>query len=235
MGLSSRAVTGGHRRILVVEDERKVADFLRQGLEEEGYTVEVVSDGATAGEMITGGSSYSLIILDVMLPRQDGFAVLTTVRDRQVRTPVLMLTARDSVADRVAGLDLGADDYLTKPFAFDEFLARVRTLLRGTIGTQPVLRLADLALDPATRAVTRAGHPITLTVREYALLEYFMRNPARVLTRPLIAQHVWGIDFDSESNIIDVYVGYLRRKIDGDTTPHLLHTVRGAGYMLGAD
>lgn len=235
MGLSSPAVAAGHVRILVVEDERKVADFLRQGLQEEGYAVEVVSDGATAGEMIIGGPSYSLIVLDVMLPRQDGFAVLTMVRDHQVRTPVLMLTARDSVADRVAGLDLGADDYLTKPFAFDEFLARVRTLLRGAMGTHPVLRLADLTLDPATRAVTRAGRPITLTAREYALLEYFMRNPARVLTRPLIAQHVWGIDFDSESNIIDVYVGYLRRKIDRGAEPQLLHTVRGAGYMLGDD
>ena len=235
IGVSPRAVTADRARILVVEDERKVADFLRQGLQEEGYAVEVVSDGATAGEMIIGRPPYSLIILDVMLPRQDGFAVLTMVRDRQVRTPVLMLTARDSVADRVAGLDLGADDYLTKPFAFDEFLARVRTLLRGTIGTQPVLRVADLTLDPATRAVTRAGRRITLTAREHSLLEYFMRNPARVLTRPLIAQHVWGIDFDSESNIIDVYVGYLRRKIDRDAEPPLLHTVRGTGYMLGTD
>ena len=235
MGLTSRAATADHTRILVVEDERKVADFLRQGLQEEGYTVEVASDGTTAGEMIIGGPSYSLIILDVMLPRQDGFAVLAMARDRQVRTPILMLTARDSVADRVVGLDLGADDYLTKPFAFDELLARVRTLLRGAMGTQPVLRLADLTLDPATRVVARAGRPITLTAREHALLEYFMRNPARVLTRPLIAQHLWGIDFDSESNIIDVYVGYLRRKIDRAAEPHLFHTVRGAGYMLGVD
>jgi DNA-binding response OmpR family regulator len=147
-----------------------------------------------------------------------------------------MLTARDGVADKVAGLDLGADDYLTKPFAFEELLARVRALLRRGRGQrEPVLKLADLSLDPSTRAVTRAGRRITLTAREYALLEYFLRNAGRVLTRPLIAQHVWAIDFDSETNIIDVYVGYLRRKIDGEGERRLLHTVRGAGYTLSTD
>ena len=147
---------------------------------------------------------------------------------------MLVLTARDTVSDKVAGLDLGADDYLTKPFAFEEFLARVRALLRRGAGRRtPVLRLGDLALDPATRAVSRGTRRITLTAREYALLEYFLRNPDRVLTRPMIAEHVWGLDFDSESNIIDVYVGYLRRKIDADGERRLLHTVRGAGYVDG--
>src|SRR5881296_1766971 len=223
-------------RILVVEDERKVASFISQGLAEEGHAVEVAADGAEALDLILAGPPYDLVVLDLMLPKRDGFGVLKTVRDRGVVTPVLVLTARDSVADKVAGFDLGADDYLTKPFAFEEFLARVRALLRRGVGQRaPVLKLADLTLDPATRAVTRDKRRITLTTREYALLDYFLRNAGRVLTRPMIAQHVWGLDFDSESNVIDVYVGYLRRKIDGDGERRLLHTVRGAGYMLSAE
>ena len=223
-------------RILVVEDERKVASFLRQGLQEEGHAVETAGDGAAALDMLLEGPGYDLVVLDVMLPKRDGFDVLKTLRQRRVQTPVLCLTARDAVSDKVAGLDLGADDYLTKPFAFEEFLARVRALLRrGTGQRAPVLKLADLTLDPATRTVTRDGRRITLTTREYALLEYFLRNVGRVLTRPMIAQHVWGLDFDPESNIIDVYVGYVRRKIDGDGERRLLHTVRGAGYMLSAE
>jgi DNA-binding response OmpR family regulator len=223
-------------RLLVVEDERKVAAFIRQGLVEEGHAVETVADGAAALDLITEGPLYDLVVLDVMLPKRDGFNVLKTLRDRHVATPVLLLTARDGVADKVMGLDLGADDYLTKPFAFDEFLARARALLRrGGDHREPVLRLADLSLDPATRLVSRGGRRITLTAREYALLEYFLRNAGRVLTRPMIAQHVWGLDFDPESNIIDVYVGYLRRKIDADGEPRLLHTLRGAGYTLTAE
>ncbi len=223
-------------RILVVEDERKVANFIRQGLAEEGHAVEVAADGTAALDLILEGPPYDLIVLDVMLPGRDGFAVLKTLRERRVQTPVLLLTARDTVSDKVAGLDLGADDYLTKPFAFEEFLARVRALLRrGSQQRAPVLRLADLTLDPATREVTRAGRRIGLTAREYALLEYFLRNAGRVLTRPMIAEHVWGLDFDPESNIIDVYVGYLRRKIDTEKERPLLHTVRGAGYVLKAD
>jgi DNA-binding response OmpR family regulator len=219
--------------VLVVEDERKVASFLRQGLEEEGHTVEVAADGLMALDLIVGAPAYDLIVLDVMLPRLDGFSVLRTLRADRVATPVLVLTARDTVPDKVTGLDLGADDYLTKPFAFDEFLARVRALLRrGQAPAPPVLRVADLTLDPATREVRRAGKTVILTTREYALLEYFMRNAGRVLTRPMIAEHVWGLDFDTESNIIDVYIGYLRRKIDRDGLPALLHTVRGAGYAL---
>jgi two-component system copper resistance phosphate regulon response regulator CusR len=223
-------------RILVVEDERKVASFLRQGLTEEGHAVEIAPDGDVALDLITEEPPYDLVVLDIMLPKRDGFSVLKRLRDLHLQPPVLVLTARDGVADKVAGLDLGADDYLTKPFAFEELLARVRALLRRERGQrEPVLKLADLSLDPSTRAVTRAGRRITLTAREYALLEYFLRNVGRVLTRPMIAQHVWAIDFDSETNIIDVYVGYLRRKIDGEKEPRLLHTIRGAGYMLSTD
>jgi len=223
-------------RVLVVEDERKVANFIRQGLEEEGHTVEVAEDGAEALDRLLVGLPYDLVVLDVMLPRRDGLSVLKALRDKRVSTPVLLLTARDGVADKVAGLDLGADDYLTKPFAFDEFLARVRALLRRPAGqAAPALRLEDLTLDPATRGVSRGGRPITLTTREFALLEYFMRNIGRVLIRLMIAEHVWGVDFDRESIVIDVYVGYLRRKIHGPGERPLLHTVRGAGYVLRAE
>ena len=220
-------------RILVVEDERKVASFIRRGLEEEGHVVEVAGDGAAALELVLGAPGYDLVVLDVMLPRRDGLDVLKTVRGRGIRTPVLMLTARDAVADKVAGLDLGADDYLTKPFAFEELLARVRALLRrGTDQRASVLRLGDLTLDPATREARRGRRRIELTAREYSLLDYFLRQPGRVLTRPMIAEHVWGLDFDSESNIIDVYIGYLRRKVDGPGEPRLLQTVRGSGYVM---
>jgi DNA-binding response OmpR family regulator len=223
-------------RILVVEDERKVASFIRQGLAEEGYAVELAKDGVEAIDRLLADLDYDLVVLDLMLPKRDGFAVLRALRTEHRHTPVLILTARDNVSDKVTGLDLGADDYLTKPFSFDEFLARVRALLRrGGSERAAVLAVDDLALDPATRSVTRGGRPIALTTREYALLEYFMRNRGRVLTRPMIAEHVWGIDFDPESNVIDVYVGYLRRKIDLPESPRLLHTVRGAGYTLKAE
>jgi len=223
-------------RILVVEDERKVASFIRQGLEEDGHTVEIAADGATALELVEADPGHDLIVLDVMLPKRDGLDVLKTIRARGVTTPVLMLTARDAVADKVAGLDLGADDYLTKPFAFEELLARVRALLRrGTDQRAAVLRLGDLSLDPATREARRGARRIALTAREYSLLDYFLRNPGRLLTRPMIAEHVWGLDFDAESNIIDVYVGYLRRKVDAPGEPRLLHTVRGSGYVMKAE
>jgi DNA-binding response OmpR family regulator len=223
-------------RILVVEDERKVAAFVRQGLVEEGHAVEVAADGDAALEAVADGPPFDLVVLDVMLPKRDGLDVLRSLRALRVQTPVLLLTARDGVADKVAGLDAGADDYLAKPFAFEEFLARVRALLRrGRGGAEPVLRLADLSLDPATRAVLRGRRRITLTAREYALLEYFLRNAGRVLTRPMITQHVWGMDWDPQSNIVDVYVGYLRRKVDADGELRLVQTVRGAGYMLNAE
>jgi len=210
-------------RILVVEDDRKVASFIRKGLEEEGHAVEVAGDGAAAVERATDGAPWDLVILDVMLPKGDVFGVLKTLREEGLRMPVLMLTARDAIGDKVTGLDLGADDYLSKPFAFEEFLARVRA---------PVLRLADLTLDPSTREVRRGGRRIELTAREHTLLEYFLRNAGRVLTRPMLAQHVWGLDFDPESNVVDVYVGYLRRRIEGEGERRLLHTVRGVGYVL---
>lgn len=219
-------------RILVVEDDRKVASFIRQGLAEEGHTVETAADGPAALDLLAGGP-YDLVILDVMLPGRDGFAVLREARASGVRAPVLMLTARDTVADKVAGLDAGADDYLVKPFDFEELVARVRALLRRAADRRaPVLQLADLSLDPATRKVTRGGRRIELTSREWALLEYFMRSAGRVLTRPMLVQRVWGLDFDPESNIVEVYVGYLRKKIDGPGERRLLHTVRGAGYVM---
>jgi DNA-binding response OmpR family regulator len=190
----------------------------------------------SALELVLAQPGYDLVILDVMLPKRDGLDVLKTLRARGVTTPVLILTARDAVADKVAGLDLGADDYLTKPFAFEELLARVRALLRrGTDQRASVLRLADLSLDPVTREATRGTRRITLTAREYSLLDYFLRNVGRLLTRPMIAEHVWGLDFDAESNIIDVYIGYLRRKIDAPGEARLLYTLRGSGYVMKAE
>jgi two-component system, OmpR family, copper resistance phosphate regulon response regulator CusR len=223
-------------RILIAEDDRKVASFIRQGLEEDGHAVEVAADGDTALALASDTPHFDLVILDVMLPKRDGFSVLRALRAAGVATPVLMLTARDSVTDKVTGLNAGADDYLAKPFAFEELLARVRALLRrGTEQRAAVLRVADLTLDPLRREARRGVRRLALTTREYALLEYFMRNAGRVLTRPMLAEHVWGLDFDSESNIVDVYVGYLRRKVDAPGEPRLLRTVRGAGYALGAD
>ena len=219
-------------RILLVEDDKKVASFIRKGLEEEGYAVDVAAEGE-AGLFMGLDRLHDLIILDVMLPKKPGFQVLRELRQAKVATPVLMLTARDTVEDKVQGLDAGADDYLTKPFVFAELLARVRALLRRRAEARsPRLQVADLVLDPATRSVTRGGHSITLTNREFALLEYLMRNAGRVLTRTAITEHVWDYDFDSGTNVIDVYVNYLRKKIDAGHEPKLLHTVRGAGYVL---
>ena len=219
-------------RILLVEDDKKVASFIRKGLEEEGYAVDVAAEGE-AGLFMGLDRLHDLIILDVMLPKKPGFQVLRELRQAKVATPVLMLTARDTVEDKVQGLDAGADDYLTKPFVFVELLARVRALLRRRAEARsPGLQVADLVLDPATRSVTRGGQSITLTNREFALLEYLMRNAGRVLTRTAITEHVWDYDFDSGTNVIDVYVNYLRKKIDAGHEPKLLHTVRGVGYVL---
>jgi heavy metal response regulator len=218
--------------ILVVEDEQKVASFIRRGLAAEHYEVDVEYDGA-AGLSRALSADYDLVILDVMLPGRNGLAVVRELRSRGCTVPILLLTARAGVSDKVSGLDLGADDYLTKPFEFAELLARVRALLRrGTPAIPPTLSVADLTLDPATRTVTRAGQRIDLSPREFALLEFFMRNRGRVLSRTLIAQHVWGVDFDTFTNVIDVYVNYLRRKIDAHCEPKLLQTVRGVGYVL---
>jgi heavy metal response regulator len=218
--------------ILVVEDERKVASFIKRGLEAANYTVDVEYDGDTGLKRLLG-SDYDLVILDVMLPKLDGLSVMKQVRQRQVKVPVLLLTARVTTADKVLGLDLGADDYLTKPFAFEELLARVRALLRrGATALPAVLVVANLRLDPVTRQVSRADKRIDLTPKEYALLEFFMRRRDQVLSRAMLAQHVWGVNYDTFTNVIDVYVNYLRKKIDGDFELKLIHTVRGVGYVL---
>lgn len=219
-------------RVLVVEDEAKVASFIRRALEEESYAVDVCADGAKGLEMGLS-ESYDLIILDLMLPGLFGLQILEALRKEKIQAPVLILTARSRVEQRVKGLDAGADDYLTKPFAIEELLARVRALLRrGSGETSGLLQVKDLVLNPATREVTRGGQRIELTAKEYALLEYMMRNAGRVLTRPMIAEHVWNLDFDTFTNVIDVYVNYLRNKIDRGRKPKLIHTVRGSGYVL---
>jgi heavy metal response regulator len=216
-------------RILVVEDEKKVASFLQKGLEEEYYAVDCAYDGEEALYMVEA-NDYDLMILDIMLPKIDGLEVL---RDKKVPLPVLMLTAKDSVEDVVKGLDAGGDDYLTKPFAFAELLARVRALLRRK-EREPAgeLQVADLVLDPVTHAVSRGGREIELTAKEYALLEYLMRQVNRVVTRTMISEHVWDYHFDPMTNVIDVYVNHLRNKIDLNSSQRLIHTIRGVGYML---
>ncbi|HYA42473.1 MAG TPA: response regulator transcription factor [Syntrophobacteraceae bacterium] len=219
-------------RLLAVEDEKKVASFIKKGLEEEGYAVDAALDGKTGFQMAMD-RVHDLIILDIHLPGMDGLSLLHELRQRKVLTPVLLLTVRANIEDKVLGLDAGADDYLTKPFAFEELVARVRALLRRqTEAKLPVLEFADLVLDPSRRTVHRGGRKIELTAKEYALLDYFMRNPGRVLTRSMIADRVWDYNFDSMTNIIDVYVNYLRRKIDSEGEHKLIHTVRGVGYVL---
>lgn len=219
-------------RLLVIEDEQKVANFIKQGLEEEGYAVDHAADGASGLQMALE-ALHDVIVLDVMLPKLDGLSVLHQLRQENVTTPVLLLTVRATIEDKVLGLDAGADDYLTKPFAFEEFVARVRALLRRRAETAPpILQVADLALDPARRVVSRGDQKIELTPREFALLDYFMRNPGRVLTRTMIANRVWDYTFDATTNVIDVYVNYLRKKIDTGHDTRLLHTVRGVGYVM---
>jgi DNA-binding response OmpR family regulator len=221
-------------RILVVEDERKVARFIERGLKEERFAVDVAPDGEE-GLFRAQSSDYDLIVLDVLMPKKDGFQVLRELRATRCRARILMLTARDSVEDRVQGLDGGADDYLVKPFAFAEFLARVRALLRRGTEDGPVsLRALDLVMDLKTRKVTRAGKPVTLSAKEFGVLEHLLRHPDEVVTRTQLAEHVWDENFDSFSNVIDVTVYHLREKVDRDFQPALIHTVRGAGYVLKA-
>jgi DNA-binding response OmpR family regulator len=219
-------------RILLVEDDSRVASFIRKGLEEEQYRVDLAEDGEAGLAQALAGE-HDLLILDIMLPRMDGMSVLAEVRRRRLEVPVLMLTAKDGVDDRVAGLNAGCDDYLPKPFAFAELLARTRALLRRRAGEKSVvMRAGDLELDPVAHRVTRAGRLIELTSREYALLQYFMQRPGQVLTRTMIVEQVWGYDFDNFSNVVDVYVNYLRNKIDRGFEPKLIVTVRGVGYQL---
>jgi heavy metal response regulator len=219
-------------RILVVEDEKKVARFIQQGLEEEHYSVDVAHDGERGLQMACT-ENYDLLILDVMLPKKSGLDLLKEFRGRKATTPTLMLTAKTSTEDKVAGLDSGADDYLTKPFAFAEFLARVRSLLRrGASEKSTILTIADLELDTIAHKAKRGARAIELTAKEYALLEYFLRNKNRVLSRTSISEHIWDYNFDTGTNIIDVYVNHLRNKIDSGFETKLIHTVRGVGYVM---
>lgn len=219
-------------RILLVEDNRHLSHSLKMSLEDDGYAVDVAFDGVE-GEDLAELTPYDAVILDVMLPKKDGLAVCRDLRARRVNTPILMLTARDTVEDRVAGLDSGADDYLVKPFALNELRARLRALFRREAPDKvTLLTVGDLTLDPVTHFVERAGKPIVLTSKEYALLEYFMRNPNRLITREMAESHVWSYDFDGVSNVIDVYVRRLRRKIDDPFPAKFFETVRGAGYRL---
>jgi two-component system copper resistance phosphate regulon response regulator CusR len=222
-------------RILVVEDEKKIASFIQKGLAEQGYSADLAQSGSAA-EVMSAENDYDLIILDVLLPDQNGMDTARHLRNEGFAGPILMLTALSSTKDRVNGLDAGADDYLTKPFAFDELLARVRALLRRSArsqgGSSSVLRFQDLELDLMKRVAKRGERAITLTQKEFALLEYFMRNAGRVLSRTQIAEHVWDIHYDAGSNVIDVYITNLRKKINSGKESKLIHTVIGVGYIL---
>ena len=221
-------------RVLVVEDDRKVASFIQAGLTQEGHAVDVLNDGADAGDQALT-IDYDAVVLDLMLPGRSGFQVLRDIRARKASLPVLVLTAKDSLDDRVAGLDAGADDYMTKPFALAELSARLRALQRRGAPRETVLRVADLELDTVRRKVRRAGSAIDLKPKEYALLEFLMRSSDRPLTKSLIIEHVWDIHFDSISNVVEVHINSLRNKIDKGFTPALIRTVRGVGYILTAD
>jgi heavy metal response regulator len=218
-------------RILVVEDEKRIADFLGRGLESAGYTVDIAPDGQSALDLVHA-TDYDLITLDMMLPDMDGLTVLEKIRNRKSNPSVLILSARGAVEDRVKGLELGADDYLTKPFAFVELLARVRVLLRRGQPTPEKLVVGELSLDCIRRKVTRSGENIELAPKEFSILEYLMRNKGRPLSRTMIVEHVWDMDYDGLTNIVDVYIRHLRSKIDDRYPTKLIHTVRGVGYML---
>ena len=224
-----------NERILVVEDEAKIANFLKRGLAEEGYEVDLAQDGREGLEAALA-EAYDLVVLDIGLPEMDGMEVCRNLRAKGRQTPIIFLTARDSVHDKVLGLDLGADDYLTKPFAFEEFLARVRSLLRKAQQKADTrLRIADLVIDTKTRKVERGGRPIELSTKEFALLQYLMENRGAVLSRLDISDKVWDIHFDTTTNVIDVHINRLRKKVDQDWPVKLIQTVRGAGYTLGEE
>jgi len=220
-------------RLLVVEDETRISDFVRRGLESAGYAVDVAADGQSAIEYVHS-TDYDLIILDLMLPDTDGLELLKKIRNRKSSPPVLILSARDAVDDRVKGLEHGADDYLVKPFAFVELLARTRALLRRGTPTPERLIVGDLALDCIRRKVTRGGDNIELAPKEFSILEYLMRNQGRPLSRTMIVEHVWDVEYDGLTNIVDVYIRHLRGKIDDQYPVKMIQTVRGVGYMLEA-
>jgi DNA-binding response OmpR family regulator len=218
--------------ILVIEDEKKIASFIKRGLKEEGYTVDLAEDGEQ-GYFLATTQEYDLIVLDLIIPKIEGISLCRKLRQEKVMIPILVLTAKDTIKDKVLGLDSGADDYLTKPFAFEEFLARVRAILRKRDSqTATKLQVGDLVLDLLSHNVTRSGKEILLTSREYALLEYLMRHAGTVVTRTMISEHVWETDFDTFTNIIDVYINYLRKKIDHGHEKKLISTIRGRGYIL---
>jgi len=219
-------------RILLIEDEKNLANIIKKGLQEEGYSVDVAYDGEE-GLYMAENLPADVIVLDIMLPKLDGLAILKTIRKKGIKTPVILLTAKDAVLDKIKGLDTGADDYLTKPFEFGELLARIRALFRR-IGEQksPVIIIDDLEINTASHKVKRAGKKIDLSPREYAILEYLAYNKDRVLTRIEITEHIYDESFDLDSNIVDVYINYLRTKIDKDSDKKLIHTIRGTGYML---
>jgi len=218
-------------RILVVEDDRKVANFIQSGLAEEGYAVDVLYEGSHAGEQ-ANAFDYDAVVLDLMLPGRSGFQVLRDIRARKSALPILILTAKDTVQERVAGLDGGADDYMVKPFALAELSARLRAVMRRGAARENVLRVADLEMDTLRRAVRRAGRAIDLKPKEYALLEFLVRNSDRPVTKSLIIEHVWNIHFDSVSNVVEVHINSLRNKIDRGFPKPLIHTIRGVGYIL---
>jgi heavy metal response regulator len=221
-------------RILVIEDERKIAEFLKKGLKAEGYAVDIASDGEE-GHFLAGTEDYDLLILDLRLPKMDGITLCRTLRAEKFAAPILMLTVRDSVKDKVIGLDSGADDYLTKPFDFEELLARMRALLRKRGAAEATrLQVDDLVIALLGHTVQRASKSISLTSKEFALLEYLMRNAGVVVSRAMIAEHVWDVHFDSFTNVIDVSINHLRSKVDRDFPKKLIHTVRGRGYILKA-
>jgi two-component system OmpR family response regulator len=218
--------------ILIIEDEYKISNFLKTGFKEEGYAVDTASDGEE-GLYLAKSNVFDAIILDIMLPKIDGFTICKTLRKENVHTPIIMLTARDSINDKISGLDIGADDYLTKPFSFEELLARIRSLLRKSKSQEiKKLKVADLEIDLVTHRVFRGGNEIMLSSKEYSLLEYLMRNEGSIITKTMITEHVWEINYDSFTNIVEVYINYLRNKVDRDHDKKLINTIRGRGYML---
>lgn len=219
-------------KILIVEDEEKISNFIKKGLKEEGYISDIAVDGEEANQLICS-NNYDLIILDLMLPKIDGITLCSEIRSKGINIPILILSAKDTVKDKVNGLDSGADDYLTKPFSFEELVARIKALLRGKANKEVTkLKLENLEIDLLNHTVKRNNKEIVLSPKEYMLLEYLMKNAGNVVTRAMILENIWGLDFEPLTNIVDVYINYLRNKIDKDFDKKLLHTIRGKGYML---